>query len=63
MFGSKRDEVKEGWTKLHNEELHDLYFSPSIIRMIKSRKMRWIARVAILRETRNAYKVLVGMSE
>jgi hypothetical protein len=42
IFGSKRDEVMGEWRKLHNEELHDLYSSPSIIRMIKSRRMRWV---------------------
>jgi hypothetical protein len=41
IFGPKRDEVTGGWRKLHNEELHNLYSSPSIIRMIKSRRMRW----------------------
>jgi hypothetical protein len=41
IFGLKRDEVTGGWRKLHKEELHNLYSSPSIIRMIKSRKMRW----------------------
>jgi hypothetical protein len=40
-FGPKRDEVRGDWRKLHNEELHNLYFSPNIIRMIKSRRMRW----------------------
>jgi hypothetical protein len=40
MFGPKRDEVTGGWRKLHNEELHNLYSSPSVIRVIKSRKMR-----------------------
>jgi hypothetical protein len=40
-FGPERDEVTGGWRKLHNEELHNLYSSPSIIRMIKSRRMRW----------------------
>jgi hypothetical protein len=44
IFGPKRDEVTGGWRKLHNEELHNLYFSPSIIRMIKSRRMRWAHR-------------------
>jgi hypothetical protein len=41
IFGPKRDEVTGGWRKLHNEELHDLYSSPSIIRVVKSLKMRW----------------------
>jgi hypothetical protein len=41
MFGPKRDEVTGEWRKLHNEELHDLYTSPSIIRIMKSRRMRW----------------------
>jgi hypothetical protein len=46
IFGLKRDEVMSGWRKLHNEELHNLYSSPSIIRMIKSRRMRWAGYVA-----------------
>jgi hypothetical protein len=46
IFGPKRDEVTRGWRKLHNEELHNLYSSPSIIRMIKSRRMRWAWHVA-----------------
>jgi hypothetical protein len=46
IFGSKRDEVTGEWRKLHNEELRDLYSSPSIIRIIKSRKMRWAGHVA-----------------
>jgi hypothetical protein len=45
IFGPKRDEVMGGWRKLHNEELHDLYCSPSIIRIIKSRRMRWAGHV------------------
>jgi hypothetical protein len=45
IFGPKRHEVKRGRGKLHNEELHKLYSSPSIIRMIKSRRMRWTGRV------------------
>jgi hypothetical protein len=46
IFGPKRDEVTGGWRKLHNEELHNLYSSPNIIIMIKSRRMRWAGRVA-----------------
>jgi hypothetical protein len=48
-FAPKRDEMTAEWRKLHNEELHDLYSSPSIIRMIKSRKMRWVGHVARMR--------------
>jgi hypothetical protein len=46
IFGPKRDEVTGEWGKLHNEELHDLYSSPNIIIMVKSRRMRWAGRVA-----------------
>jgi hypothetical protein len=46
MFGPKRDEVTSEWRTLHNEELHDLYSSPSIIRIIKWRRMRWVGHVA-----------------
>jgi hypothetical protein len=46
IFGLKRDEVTGGWRKLHNEELHNVYSSPNIIRMIKSRRMRWAGHVA-----------------
>jgi hypothetical protein len=46
IFGPKREEVTRSWGKLHNEELHNLYSSPSIIKMIKSRSMRWIGHVA-----------------
>jgi hypothetical protein len=60
IFGPKRDEVTRGWRKLHNEELHNLYSSPSIIRMIKPRRMRWAGLVARMREKRNTYRILVG---
>jgi hypothetical protein len=60
IFGLKRDEVMGDWRKLHNEELHNLYSSPSTITVIKPRKMRWAGDVARMRETRNAYRVLVG---
>jgi len=46
IFGPKRDEVTGEWRKLHNEELDDLYCSPNIVRMIKSRRMRWVGHVA-----------------
>jgi hypothetical protein len=46
IFGPKRDEVTGGWRKLHNEELHNMYSSPSIIRMIKSRRKRWAGQTA-----------------
>jgi hypothetical protein len=52
-----------GWRKLHNEELHNLYSSPIIIRMIKSRRMRWAGHIARMGEKRNAYRILVGKSE
>jgi hypothetical protein len=45
IFGRKRGKVTGGWRKLHNEELHNLYCSPSVIRMIKSRRMRWARRI------------------
>jgi hypothetical protein len=56
-------EVTRDWRKLHNEELHNLYSSPNIIRMIKSRRMRLAGHVARMGETRNAYRVLVGKPE
>jgi hypothetical protein len=63
VFGAKRDEVTGDWRKLHNEELHNCYSSPSIIRMIKSRRMRWAGHVARKGEKRNAYRILVGNPE
>jgi hypothetical protein len=63
IYGPKRDEVTGGWTKLHNEELCDLYSLSSIIRMIKSRRMRWAEHVARMGEKRKAYKLLVGKPE
>jgi hypothetical protein len=63
MFVPKRDEVTGGWRKLHNEELHNTYSPPSIIRMMKSRKMRWTGHVAQMEETRNAYRITVGKPE
>jgi hypothetical protein len=63
IFGPKRDEVTGEWRKLHDEELRDLYSSPSIIRIIKSRRMRWAGYVARMGEKRNAYRLLVGKPE
>jgi hypothetical protein len=62
-FGPKRDEVTGGWRKLHNEELHNLYSSPSIISTIKSRRVRWTGHVARMGEKRNVYRILVGKPE
>jgi hypothetical protein len=59
-FGSKKDEFMGGLKKLHNEELHNLYSSPSIIRIIKSRMMRWAGHVARMGEKRKAYRLSVG---
>jgi hypothetical protein len=63
IFGTKRDRVAGGWRKLHNEELHNLHPSPSIIRIIKSRRMRWAGHVARMGKKRNVYRLLVGNPE
>jgi hypothetical protein len=63
IFGPKRDEVTGEWRKLHNEELRDLHSSPSMISIIKSRRMRLAGHVARMGEKRNAYRLLVGKSE
>jgi hypothetical protein len=63
MFGPKRDQVTGEWRKLHNEELHDLCSFPSIIKVVKSRKMRWTGYVARTGEKRNAYGLLMGKPE
>jgi hypothetical protein len=63
IFGPKRDGVTGGWRKLHNEELHNLYSSPSIIIIIKSRRMTWAGHVARMGEKRNVYGLLVGKPE
>ena len=63
IFGSRRDEVTGDWRRLHNEELNDLYCSPNIARVIKSRRMRWARHVARMGEERREYRVLVGKPE
>ena len=63
IFGPKSDEAKGEWRELHNEELSDLYSSPNIVRVIKSRRMSWAGHVARMRERRGVYRVMVGKSE
>jgi hypothetical protein len=60
IFGPKRDEATGEWRRLRNEELDDLYSSPNIIRVIKSRRLRWAGHVARMGEKRDAYSILVG---
>jgi hypothetical protein len=60
IFGPKREEVAGDWRRLQNEELHNLYCSPNIIRKIKSRRMRWAEHVAPMGKMRNAHKILIG---
>ena len=63
IFGPKGDEETGEWRKLHNEELNDLFSLPNIVRVIKSRTMRWVGHVARMGERRGVYRVLVGKSE
>ena len=63
IFGLRRDGVKGQWRKLHNEELNDLCSSPNIVRVMKSRRMRWAGHVARMEEGRGVHKVLVGKPE
>jgi len=63
IFGTRRDEVTGEWRRLHNEELNDLYSSPKIVRVIKSRRMRWAGHVVRMGEEREVYMVLVGKLE
>jgi hypothetical protein len=60
IFGSKRDEVTGMWRRLCNEELYDLFCSPSIFRVIKSRRIRWAGHVARMLDRRAAYRVSLG---
>ena len=63
VFGPKRDEVTGEWRKLHNEELNDLYSLPNIVRVVKSRRMRWAGHVVHMGEDRGVHRVLVGKPE
>jgi hypothetical protein len=63
IFGPNRDEVTGEWRRLHNKELYAVYSSPNIIRVIKSRRLRWVGHVACMGEMRNAYRVLVEKPE
>jgi hypothetical protein len=63
IFGAEREEVVGGWRRLHYEELYNLYTSPSIVVVTKSRKMRLVGHVAWMGEMRNVYKIFVGKSE
>jgi len=60
IFGPRRDEVTGKWRRVHNEELHYLHSSPSIVRVIKTRRMRWDGHVARMGDRRGVYRVLVG---
>jgi hypothetical protein len=63
VFGGKRDEVTGEWRKLHNEELNDLYSLPNIVRVVKSRRMRWAGHVSRMVEDKGVHRMLVGKPE
>ena len=63
IFGTRRDEVTGEWRRQHNEELYDLYPSPNVVRVIKSRRMRWAGHVALMGEESVVYRVLVEKPE
>jgi len=63
IFGPRRDEVTGEWKRLHNEELNDLYSSPNIVWVVKSRRMKWAGHVTRMGEERGVYGVLVGKPE
>ena len=63
IFGSRLDKVSGEWRKLRNEKLNDLYCSPNIVRVIKSRRLRWAGHVTLTGERRGVYRVLVGKPE
>jgi len=60
IFGPRKEDVTGEWRRLHNEELNDLYSSPNIVRVIKSRRMRWAGHVAGMGEERGLYRALLG---
>jgi hypothetical protein len=63
ILGPKRNEVTGEWRKLHNEELHDLFPSPNIVRVIKPRRIRWAGHVGRMGEERGVYRIFVGKPE
>jgi hypothetical protein len=63
IFGPKREEVSGGWRRLHNEELHNLYTSPHIVKVMKLKRMRWVEHVARRGHKRISYNILVGNTE
>ena len=63
IFGSKRNEVTREWRKLHNEEPNNMYSSPNVVRVIKSRRMRWVGHVARMGGEKSVYRVLMGRPE
>ena len=63
MFGPKRDNITREWRKLYNEEFNDLYCSPNVIRVIKSRRMKWAGHVTHMGESVGVYRVLMGKPE
>ena len=63
IFRPRRDEVTGEWRRLHNEELNDLYSSPNIVRVVKSRRIKWAGHVVHMGEERGVYRVLVGKPE
>jgi len=63
IFGPRKDEVTGDWRRLHNEELNNLYSSPNIVRVIKSRRKRWAGHVARMGEERGLYRVSLGKPE
>jgi hypothetical protein len=63
LFGPNSDEVTRDWRKLHDEELYHLYILQNVVRMIKSRRLRWLEHVSFLGEMRNVYRTLDGNFE